>query len=94
MITTQQAVASLRPDIEWSMTGDDVEGITWHTQGVTPLTTAEVEAEMVRLEAAAVEAQAAKVAARESAVVKLAALGLNDAEIKAIVGEDLEGATK
>jgi hypothetical protein len=45
-------------------------------------------------EAAAVEEQAAKAAARESAVAKLAALGLNDAEIKAIVGEDLEGATK
>ena len=51
---------------------------------------AEVEAEMVRLEAAAVEAQAADAAARESAVAKLAALGLNDAEIKAIIGEDLE----
>ena len=94
MITTAQAVMSLRPNIEWSMSGDDVEGITWHTQGVTPLTTAEVEAEMVRLEQVAVEADAAKAAARESAVVKLAALGLNDAEIKAIVGEDLEGATK
>ena len=94
MITTQQAVQSLRPNIEWSMSGDDVEGIIWHTQGVTPLTTAEVEAEMVRLEQAAVEAQAADAAARESATVKLAALGLNDAEIKAIVGEDLEGATK
>jgi hypothetical protein len=94
MINTAKAVASLRPNIEWTMTDDDVEGITWHTQGVTPLTTAEVEAEMVRLEASAVEAQAAKAAARESAIVKLAALGLNDAEIKAIVGEDLEGATK
>ena len=90
MITTAEAVMSLRPGAEWTMAGDDVEGITWHTQGVTPLTTAEVEAEMVRLEQAAVEAQAADAAARESAVVKLAALGLNDAEIKAIIGEDLE----
>ena len=94
MITTEQAVMSLRPNIEWTMDGDDVENIIWHTQGVTPLTTAEVDAEMVRLEAAAVEADAAKAAARESAVAKLAALGLNDAEIKTIVGEDLEGATK
>ena len=94
MINKSDAVVSLRPEVEWTMIGEDVEGITWHTQGVTPLTTPEVEAEMVRLEAAAVEAQAADAAARESAVVKLAALGLNDAEIKAIVGEDLEGATK
>ena len=93
MITTQQAVMSLRPGVEWSMNGDDVEGITWHTEGAEPLTTAEVEAEMVRLEAAAVDADAAKAAARESAVAKLAALGLNDAEIKTIVGEELSGQT-
>ena len=94
MINKSDAVASLRPNIEWTMTGENVEGIIWHTQGVTPLTTAEVEAEMVRLEQVAVEADSAKAAARESAVVKLAALGLNDAEVKAIVGGDLEGATK
>jgi hypothetical protein len=94
MINKEEAIASLRPNTEWVIYGDDVEGIIWHTQGVTPLTTAEVEAEMARLEVAAVEAQAADAAARESAVAKLAALGLNDAEIKAIVGEDLEGATK
>jgi hypothetical protein len=34
MITTQQAVMSLRPGAEWSMNGDDVEGIIWHTEGV------------------------------------------------------------
>ena len=93
MINLEDAIASLRPDTEWVIYGDDVENITWHTQGVTPLTTAEVEAEMVRLEVAAVDAEAAKAAARESAVAKLAALGLNDAEIKAIVGEELSGQT-
>ena len=86
MITTQQAVASLRPNTEWSMSGDDVEGIIWHTPDVEPLTTAEVEAEILRLEQAAVDAEAAKVAARESAVAKLSALGLNIDEVNAIVG--------
>jgi hypothetical protein len=37
MITTQQAVASLRPGVEWSMNGDDVEGIIWHTEGVAAI---------------------------------------------------------
>ena len=86
MIDTQQAVMSLRPNIEWSMNGDDVEGITWHTPDAQPLTVAEVEAEVVRLEAAAVDADAAKAADRESAMSKLSALGLNDAEINAIIG--------
>jgi len=86
MITTQQAVASLRPGVEWSMNGDDVEGIIWHTPDVEPLTTAQVEAEVLRLEQAAVDAEAVKVAARESAVAKLSALGLNIDEVNAIVG--------
>ena len=86
MITTQQAVMSLRPNVEWSMNGDDVENIIWHTPNVEPLTTVEVETEILRLEQAAVDAEAAKVAARESAIAKLSALGLNIDEVNAIVG--------
>ena len=86
MITTAQAVMSLRPDTEWSMNGDDVENIIWHTDGVEPLTVAEVEAEMQRLEQEVLDVEAAKVAARESAMSKLAALGLSDSEVEAIVG--------
>lgn len=86
MITTQQAVVSLRPGVEWTMNGDDVEGIIWHTPGVTPLTKAEVDAEVARLEQAAVDEAAAKEAARASAVAKLAALGLDEVEVAALLG--------
>ena len=86
MNRTAEAVASLRPNVEWVMYGDDVENIIWHTPDVEPLTTAEVEAEMLRLEQAAVDAEAARIAARESAMAKLAALGLNINEIETIVG--------
>ena len=86
MITKAHAIMSLRPNVEWSMDGDDVENITWHTPNVEPLTEAEVAAEMKRLEQVAVDAEAAKVAARESAMAKLAALGLNESEVAAIVG--------
>jgi hypothetical protein len=86
MITTQQAVMSLRPGVEWSMNGDDVEGIIWHTPNAEPLTEAEVAAEMQRLEQVAVDAEAAKIAARESAIAKLSALGLNESEINAMMG--------
>ena len=86
MIKTSQAVASLRPNIEWSMSGDDVAGITWHTPDVEPLTEAEVAKEMKRLEKALDAEQATKDAARVSAVAKLAALGLNEAEVQAIIG--------
>lgn len=85
MITTAQAVMSLRRGVEWSMNGDDVENIIWHTEGVEPLTRAEVDAEITRLEAAAVAEQQRKEAARASAVAKLAALGLDMEEVDAIL---------
>jgi len=86
MITTADAVMSLRPGIEWTMSGGDVEGITWHTEGVEPLTTAEVQAEVARLEQAEIDAAAAKEAAKASALAKLEALGLTTEEAQAIAG--------
>ena len=86
MIDITQAVASLRPGAEWSMNGDDVEGIIWHTEGVEPLTTAEVQAEVARLEQAALDEAAAKEAAKASALAKLEALGLTAEEAQAIAG--------
>ena len=86
MITIQQAVMSLRPGVEWTMNGDDVEGIIWHTEGVEPLTSAEVEAEVARLEQAALDEAAAKEAAKASALAKLEALGLTAEEAQAIAG--------
>lgn len=85
MIDTAQAIISLRPGIEWTMDGDDVENITWHTEGVEPLTSAEVAAEITRLEQVAVDEVDARVALRASAEAKLAALGLTLDEITAIV---------
>ena len=89
MITTQQAVVSLRPGVEWTMNGDDVENIIWHTPNVEPLTMAEVEAEVARLEQAARDEAAAREAARASAVAKLAALGLDESEVSALIGGSL-----
>lgn len=86
MITTGQAIMSLRPNIEWSMNGDDVANIIWHTPDIEPLTETEVQEEMLRLEQVAADADAARVAARESAMVKLAMLGLNDSEVAAMMG--------
>jgi hypothetical protein len=78
MITTAQAVVSLRPGAEWTMSGDDVEGITWHTEGVEPLTSAEVQAEVTRLEQAAADKEAADAAARAAAIAHAKSLGFTD----------------
>ena len=78
MITTAQAVMSLRPNTEWSMNGDDVEGIIWHTEGVTPLTEAEVAAEIKRLEKAEADKAAADQAATAAAIAHAKSLGFTD----------------
>ena len=78
MITTAQAVMSLRPNTEWSMSGDDVENIIWHTEGVQPLTTAEVEAEVQRLGAEAQAKVEAEAAARSAAIAHAKSLGFTD----------------
>jgi hypothetical protein len=81
MITTAQAVMSLRPNTEWSMNGDDVEGMIWHTPDVEPLTTAEVTAEIKRLEKAEADKAVADAAATAAAVAHAKSLGFTDAMI-------------
>jgi hypothetical protein len=83
-VTVGKAVMSLRPGAIFVMSGDDVENITWRTDGVTPLTPAEVEAEVARLEQAAVDEAAQREADRASAMEKLAALGLTESEAAAV----------
>ena len=78
MIQILKAIESLRPDTEWTLYGDDIEGMTWHTPNVTPLTKAEVDAEVARLEQVAVEKEAAASAARDAAVAHARTLGFTD----------------
>jgi uncharacterized membrane protein len=60
------------------MNSDDVEGIIWHTQGVTPLTEAEVAAEIKRLEKAEADKVKANAAATAAAIAHAKSLGFTD----------------
>jgi hypothetical protein len=60
------------------MDGDDIEGMTWHTPGVTPLTEAEVTAEIARMEKSEADKAAADAAARKSAIAHAKSLGFTD----------------
>lgn len=91
MITMVEAIRSLRPETEWTMNGDDVEGITWLTPNVEPLTTAEVEAEMVRLESVEQERAEGEATARVSAINHAKSLGFTD-EMIAVMYPNLSGA--
>lgn len=78
MIDTAAAIRSLRPNAEWQMQDNDVENIVWYTEGVEPLTTAEVQAEIARLEQAAADKAAADKAARDAAIAHAKSLGFTD----------------
>ena len=81
MITLEKAIQSLRPGAEWTLSGDDVENIVWHTENVMPITAAQIEAETARL---TVEHEAT-VAAREAALRKMADIaGLTVDELTAL----------
>ena len=67
MTTIAEAVSSLRPETEWTMVGDKIAGITWHTPNVEPLTEPEVTKEMKRLKTVALTTEANRVAALQAA---------------------------
>jgi len=92
MINVTQAVSSLRPNIEWSMVGDDVAGITWHTPDVEPLTEAEVTKEIKRLEALAVTTEANRIAALQAAREFALSLGFTEAMLAVMYPQLTEGA--
>jgi len=78
MIQITDAIMSLRPNVEWSMNGDDIENIIWHTENVTPLTKVEVDAEVARLESVEAERVAGEAAARTAAITHAKSLGFTD----------------
>jgi hypothetical protein len=60
------------------MNGDDVEGIIYHTEGAEPLTSAEVAAEVKRLEKAETDKVKADAAATAAAIAHAKSLGFTD----------------
>ena len=43
------ALSSLRPKAEWTVVGNDLNGITWHDKGQSQPTSSEIDAEITRL---------------------------------------------
>jgi hypothetical protein len=86
MINKSTAIKSLRPNVEWTMNGDDVENIIWHTPNIQPLTEKEVQDEIIRLENQEIALQESRENMKNSAITKLKALGLTETEAKIIIG--------
>jgi hypothetical protein len=83
-----KAIRKINPNATASMSGDDISAIdtiVWEN-GTQPINKQDI-LNLVPQCLAEIEAEAqAKIANKQSALNKLKALGLNDAEIKAIIG--------
>ena len=87
-MTDYAAVLSTNyPGAEWTLDGDDYDGLTWLSDTPKP-TQAELDAAWPAVQQQQADAVAAKEAARQSAMDKLAALGLTVDEISAAFGLD------
>lgn len=71
------ALASLAPDAEWTLVGDDFESLVWLSKG-NPPTLAEIEAEIAALPAK----KTAKIAAKTAL---LAQLGITEEQAKLLI---------
>jgi hypothetical protein len=80
------AIQKLRPGVGFAMDGTDYTTIVWNAENVEPLDEAEL---LATIEIVKVEEEAKKQVAKDvkaSALAKLAALGLTQDEVKALVG--------
>ena len=73
------------PDAIWELNGDAYDGLTWLSDSPKP-TQAELDAAWPAVQQAKTNAVAAEEATRQSAVDKLAALGLTVDEIRVAFG--------
>jgi len=88
ILSITKAIKKINPTAEVSMSGDDISAldtIVWEN-GTTPINKQQI-LDLVPTCLAEIEAEAqAKVNAEQSAINKLKALGLTDAEVKAFRG--------
>jgi hypothetical protein len=73
------------PDAEWTLDGDTYDGLTWLSDTPKP-SQADLDAAWPAVQQARADAREAQEAAKQSAISKLAALGLTVDEISAAFG--------
>jgi len=78
MAAKEQALLSLRPGTEWSINGDSLSDIIWHTPDVTPVSESELVDEMQRLDAIAAAKAEADAVTRAAAIAHAKSLGFTD----------------
>ena len=81
-----EAILKINPNAQASVNDEDINQITWHN-GTTPISKSEIEAMIPVVEEEILNKEITKESNKQSALNKLKALGLNDAEINSILGK-------
>ena len=77
-----KAILKINPEAQVSITNDDINTLIWEN-GTTPISVADIKAQIPVVEKEEADATAKKIADKASADAKLKALGLTDDEIEA-----------
>ena len=78
-------IKSINPNANFIIKNEDINNIEW-LNGTAPISKSEIEAMIPIVQQEIENKKAQDIANKQSALNKLKALGLNDAEIKAILG--------
>ena len=80
-----EAILKINPTAQVSVSGEDINTIVWEN-GTIPIPLTNIQAQIPIVEQEIANEQANKLAKKESAIAKLKALGLDQEEVKAIIG--------
>jgi len=81
----EKAIKKINPNAEFNVNADDINQITW-LNGTTPIPVADIEAMIPTVEAEIEQEKQDAINKKASGKQKLKDLGLDDAEIKALIG--------
>ena len=79
------AIKKINPNAEFNIDADDINQITW-LNGTTPISKADIEAQIPTVEQELKDAEANAITKKASGKQKLKDLGLDDDEIQALIG--------
>jgi DNA-binding NarL/FixJ family response regulator len=80
----EKAIRNLSPGAEFVIRDNDLDNIEWHVVSGEAPSKNEILAEIEKVKQEEINAETQKITARESALAKLAALGLTETEIAAL----------
>ena len=80
-----KAIQKINPTAEVSVSGEDINSIIWEN-GTTPIPVTDIQAQIPTVEAEIEQEKQDAINKKASGKQKLKDLGLDDAEIKALIG--------